>query len=156
MLRQLCDARQDAAVSLRYGGHQVRRYRDRAYVLPLATEFDRGLVLPWQGEETLEWPPLSARLSFKNSTGSGLSLQKLQRAPLTLRLRSGSESLRPYPASEKRTLKNLLQQYHIPPWHRERMPLLYCGEELVCAVGVATDADYQAMKDEDGVLVSCE
>jgi tRNA(Ile)-lysidine synthase len=156
MLRQLCDARQDAAVSLRYGDHQVRRYRDRAYVLPLATEFDRGLVLPWQGEETLEWPPLSARLSFKNSTGSGLSLQKLQRAPLTLRLRSGSESLRPYPASEKRTLKNLLQQYHIPPWHRERMPLLYCGEELVCAVGVATDADYQAMKDEDGVLVSCE
>jgi tRNA(Ile)-lysidine synthase len=156
MLRQLCDARQDAAVSVRYGDHQVRRFRDRVYVLPLATEFDHGFVLPWLGEATLDWPPLSARLRFSRSTGDGVSLQKLQHAPLTLRLRSGSETLRPHSAAASRTLRNLLQQYHIPPWQRERLPLLFCGEELVCVVGVAIDAEYQALNNEDGVLVSCE
>ena len=156
MLRQLCEARQDAAVGVRYGDHQVRRYRDKAYVLPLATDFDRGLVLPWLGEATLEWPPLPARLRFSSTAGSGLSLQKLKRAPLTLRLRSGSESLRPNQAAAKRTLTNLLQQHGIPPWHRERVPLLFCGEELVCVVGVAMDSDYLATEKEEGLLVSCE
>ena len=156
MLRQLCDARQDAAVRVRYGDHQVRRFRDRVYVLSLETEFDHGFVLPWQGEATLDWPPLSARLYFSFSTGVGIGLRKLQRAPLTLRLRSGSETLRPHPAAARRTLRNLLQQYHIPPWQRERLPLLFCGEELVCVVGVAIDAEYQALNNEDGVLVSCE
>ncbi|MGC2047389.1 MAG: tRNA lysidine(34) synthetase TilS, partial [Gallionella sp.] len=156
MLHQLCDARQDAAVSVRYGDHQVRRFRDRVYVLPLETEFDHGLVLPWQGESTLDWPPLSARLRFSRSAGAGISSQKLQGAPLTLRLRNGSENLRPHPAAARRTLRNLLQQYHIPPWQRDRLPLLFCGEELVCVVGVAIDAEYQALNDEEGVLVSCE
>jgi len=156
MLRQLCDARQDAAVSVRYGDHQVRRFRDRVYVLPMASELDQDFVLPWQGESTLDWPPLSARLHFSHSTGVGISLQKLKCAPLSLRLRKGSETLRLHAAAAKRTLKNLLQQYHIPPWQRERLPLLFCGEELVCVVGVAIDAEYQALNDEDGVLVSCE
>jgi len=156
MLRQLCEARQDAAVSVRYGDFQVRRYRGRAYVLPLETEFDRDLILAWQGESMLEWPPLHTRLHFSSSAGSGLSLRKLQRAPLTLRLRRGSESLRPNPTASKRTLKNLLQQHDIPPWNRERLPLLFCGEELVCVVGVAMEADYLASGNEEGVLVSCE
>jgi tRNA(Ile)-lysidine synthase len=156
MLRQLCDARQDSDVSVRYGKHQVRRFRDRVYVLPLLTEFDHDFFLPWQGESTLNWPPLSAQLHFSHSTGVGVSFQKLKRAPLSLRLRRGSETLRPHPAATKRTLKNLLQQFHIPPWQRERLPLLFCGEELVCVVGVAIDAEYQALSNEDGVLVSCE
>ncbi|MFZ5522733.1 MAG: tRNA lysidine(34) synthetase TilS [Pseudomonadota bacterium] len=156
MLRQLCDARQDAAVSVRFGDHQVRRFRDRVYVLPLVAEFDHGFVLPWQGETALDWPPLAGCLRFSRSTGVGVSLRKLQHAPLTLRLRNGSETLRPHPAAERRTLKKLLQQHHIPPWQRERLPLLFCGEELVCVVGVAIDAEYQALNNEDGVLVSCE
>jgi tRNA(Ile)-lysidine synthase len=156
MLRQLCDARQDAAVDIRCGDHQIRRYRDKVYLLPAATGFDHDFALSWQGEAILEWPPLATRLHFSRTTGAGVSLQKLQRAPLTLRLRKGSETLRPHPAAAKRTLKNLLQQFHIPPWQRERLPLLYCGEELVCVAGLAIDAEYQALENEDGVLVSCE
>lgn len=156
MLRQLCDARQDAAVSVCYGDHQVRRYRDRVYLLPAPAELDHDFVLPWQGEAILDWPPLATRLHFSRTSGTGVSLQRLQRAPLTLRLRRGAETLRLHPAAANRTLKNLLQQYHIPPWQRERLPLLFCGEELVCVVGLAIDADFQALENEDGVLVSCE
>ena len=155
MLRQLCDARQDAAVVVRLGDHQLRRYRDSVYLLPGTEDLDRDYVLPWRGETILDWPPLATKLHFSHATGAGVSLQKLQRAPLTLRLRKGAESLRPRPAAPKRTLKNLLQEHHIPPWRRERLPLLFCGDELACIVGVAIDADYLADENEDGVLVSC-
>jgi tRNA(Ile)-lysidine synthase len=147
MLRQLSDARTDSAVSIRFGDHQVRRFRDVAYVLPMAKDFDQGLVVQWQGEASIPWPPLSASLHFVRAPGIGLSLAKLRAAPLTFRLRCGAE---------KKTLKNLLQQYKVPPWRRERMPLLFCGERLVCVVGYAMDADFLARESEDGVLVSCE
>jgi tRNA(Ile)-lysidine synthase len=156
MLRQLCDAREDAAVNVRCGDHQVRRYRDKVYLLPVATEFDQDFVLPWRGEAVLDWPPLATRLHFSHATGKGISMQKLQRGPLTLRLRKGSETLRPHPAAANRTLKNLLQQYHIPPWQRERLPLLFCGDKFVCVVGLTIDSEYQALENEQGVLVTCE
>jgi tRNA(Ile)-lysidine synthase len=108
-------------------------------------------VLTWHGEAELEWPALAARLCFNQTQGAGISLAKLRRAAVTLRLRSGGEALRPDSHAATRTLKNLLQEHHVPPWQRDRLPLLYCGEELVCITGVAIAAEYQASADEAGV-----
>jgi tRNA(Ile)-lysidine synthase len=153
MLQQLCNAREDAAVCIAYGDWQVRRYQGKAYALRALGEFDRSLVLPWHGEVELDWPALHARLHFKHTKSSGISLAKLQRAPVTLRLRQGGETLRPQPNAATRTLKNLLQEHHVPPWQRDRLPLLYCGDELVCVPGVAIVAEYQAVADEAGISV---
>ena len=153
ILQQLRGARQDAGVCIAYGDWQVRRYRGRVYVLHALGEFDQSLVLPWRGEAELEWPALNARLRFNQFQGSGISLAKLQRAPVTLRLRGGGETLRPQPNAATRTLKNLLQEHYIPPWQRDRLPLLYCGDELVCVPGVAIAAEYQAVAEEAGVSV---
>ncbi len=153
MLHQLCAAREDAAVCIAYGDWEVRRYQGRVYALRALGEFDPNLILPWNGEAELEWPALAARLSFTRSQGAGISWAKLQRAPVTLRLRRGGATLRPHPHAATRTLKNLFQQHHVPPWQRDRLPLVYCGDELVCVVGVAVAADYQARQDESGVVV---
>jgi tRNA(Ile)-lysidine synthase len=147
MLRQLCDARRDASVCVNYGDWQVRRYLGRAYALRALGEFDNTLVLPWQGEDELAWPALNARLRFermpvRQESTAMISLEKLQRAPVTLRLRRGGESLRPHIDAANRSLKNLLQEHHVPPWRRDRLPLLYCGNELVCVTGVAVTAGY--------------
>jgi tRNA(Ile)-lysidine synthase len=156
MLRQLCGAREDAAVAIAYGNWQIRRYRGRAYLLPAPAGFDRSLVLPWQGETHLDWPAMRTRLSFHRVNGAGVSLAGLQRAPVTLRLRQGGETLRPHPDASARTLKNLLQERHIPPWQRDRLPLLYCGDELVCMPGVAIAAEYQAAGQEPGIQITDE
>ena len=156
MLHQLCDARQDAAVCVAYGDHEVRRYQGLVYALQALGEFDRNLILPWQGEAELDWSALNARLNFEHTPGQGISLEKLQRAPVMLRLRHGGETLRPHPNAATRTLKNLLQEHHVPPWRRDRLPLLYCGDELVCVPGVVVAAEYQAARDEAGVTVSLQ
>jgi len=153
MLHQLCDARADAAVCISYGGHQVRRYQGLVHVMPELAEFDTQQRLVWQGEVQLDWPALGSRICFSESVGKGISLSKLQGAPVTLRLRSGGEALRPYPNGATRTLKNLLQEHRVPPWQRARLPLLYCGEELVSVAGLVTAAEYQVMADDENGLV---
>ncbi len=151
MLQQLCDARRDAAVCVNFGGWQVRRYQGRAYAMPILGDFDRSLVLPWKGETELEWPALNGRAKFERAQGAGISLANLLRSPVALRLRSGGETLRPHLHAATRSLKNLWQEHHVPPWRRERLPLLYCGDELVCVAGVAIAAEYQAGPQEAGV-----
>jgi tRNA(Ile)-lysidine synthase len=154
MLQQLCHAREDASVCIANGDWQVRRYQGKVYALRALGEFDQSLVLSWHGEADLDWPALKARMHFKHTNSSGISLAKFQHAPVTLRLRSGGETLRPHPNAKTRTLKNLLQEHHVPPWQRDRMPLLYCGDELVCVPGVAIAAEYQAAADEAGIAVA--
>lgn len=154
MLRQLCGARQDAAVCVEFGGWQARRYQGRVYAFPALEAFDDGLVVSWEGEAELPWPALGRAISFRHATGEGITLARLRRAPVTLRLRCGGETLRPHPGAASRTLKNLLQQHHVPPWQRERLPLLYCGDELAAVVGVAVAADFQAADAEPGIVVA--
>ncbi len=154
LLSQLLEARANAAIEVNLGDWQVRRYRGRVFVAPHMTPFDPTLVLSWQGEAELYWPATASLLSFRSSVGQGIIQVKLQHAPVTLRLRNGGESLRPHPKSATRSLKNLLQEHHVPPWQRERLPLLYCGDELVCVVGVAVAADFQAGGAEPGIVVT--
>jgi tRNA(Ile)-lysidine synthase len=155
MLHQLCGAREDAAVCIRFGGGewQVRRYQGRVYALRAPGEFDRNLVLPWQGEAAIDWPATGSCVKFLQAVGQGISLEKLQRAKVTLRQRRGGESLRPSSNAATRTLKNLLQEHRVPPWQRDRLPLLYCGEELVCVPGVAIAAEYQSAEGVAGISV---
>jgi tRNA(Ile)-lysidine synthetase-like protein len=51
-----------------------------------------------------------------------------------------------------RSLKNLLQEQAIPPWQRDRLPLLWCDGRLVWAAGIGLEADLLAAPGEAGVL----
>jgi len=153
-LRQLLEARQDAAVSVQFGEFRVRRYRDHVFVLPETAKCERDFRQTWNGEDSLPWPPQGTQLRFTRVIGAGLSEEKLQGKTLSVRLRGGQEAIKPHPRAATRTLRNLLQQHHIPPWQRERTPLLYAGERLVCVVEVAIEADFQAKSGEAGLLVT--
>ncbi|MBI5890419.1 MAG: nucleoside-diphosphate kinase [Nitrosomonadales bacterium] len=154
MLLQLRTARGDAMVCVDFGGWQVRRYQGDIHVFPGPGAYDPGTVLPWTGEATLHWAAMGCDLAFRRDRGQGISLVRLQQAPVTLRLRGGGEKLRPHPHAAARSMKNLLQEHRIPPWQRERLPLLYCGETLAAVVGVAIAADFQAADSEPGIVVS--
>jgi tRNA(Ile)-lysidine synthase len=88
---------------------------------------------------------------MKSCRGAGISLKKLQTAPVTVRLRQGGEKFRPDARRPRRTLKNLLQEARLAPWLRSRLPLLYCGEALVYVPGIGIDAEFGAQPDEPGI-----
>lgn len=149
MLRQLCAARDDAQPCVAWEGWELRRYRGYVHVVR-ALLVPEGLCLQWHGEESLPLPQLGGVLHFSRVSGSGISLEKLQTAPVTLRLRVGEERLRPDAARPVRSLKYLFQQHAIPAWQRPCWPLVYSGATLVAVPGLALDCAYQAGAGEPG------
>jgi tRNA(Ile)-lysidine synthase len=156
MLRQLCEAREDAAICVVFGEWEIRRFHDRIHVMPILGDFDCTVVLAWSGEAELVWPALKTKLMFSEMVGTGISIEKLEGERISLRLRSGGESLRLHSKGANRSLKNIMQEKKVPPWQRERLPLLYREDELVAVVGVSIHADYQAGEGEKSLLVSWE
>jgi len=158
MLLQLCTAREDATVCINFAGNlwQLYRYQGRVYALPALARFDREYLSEWKGEAELVWPALNSHVIFQLNDTQGISLEKLQGAAVTLRLRQGGESLRPRVNASTRTLKNLLQEQDVPPWQRDRLPLLFCGDQLVCVPGVAIAAAYQSQEGELSVTVTLQ
>ncbi len=154
MLRQLTGARDNADVCVNFGDWQVRRYRGLIHVMQALPVFDPMLRLDWHGEAVMYWPPLRRELRFTQTVGQGISREKLVHGQVSLRLRSGGETLRPHALAARRSMKNLLQEHGVPPWQRERLPLLYCGEALVCVVGVAVAAQFLAGEGEQSVMVA--
>jgi tRNA(Ile)-lysidine synthase len=154
MMSQLLSARDNADICVNFGDWQVRRYRGLIHVMKALPIFDPMLRLDWHGELTLYWPPMRRELHFTQLDGQGISLERLSQGQVSVRLRNGGETLRPHALAARRSMKNLLQEHGVPPWQRERLPLLFCGEELVCVVGVAVAAKFQAREGEQSVMVA--
>ncbi|MCI1710101.1 MAG: tRNA lysidine(34) synthetase TilS [Chiayiivirga sp.] len=130
----LIAARVDAAPRLAWRGAELRRYRDTLFaMLPLpATQHD--WELSWDGTTRLHLPP-----GFGN-----LELQPAMRmGPVTVRPRLGGERLQQ--AGAHRELRTLLQDLGVPPWVRERLPLLFDqGGQLLAAADLAASPAFVA------------
>ena len=147
MLRQLTS--HGARTRIAHDGAELRVYRGAVRVeRPRAkTEFR---PVAWRGERKLALPALGGELRFKKARGTGIDERWVAQGALRVKLRSGGERLQPDARRPRRTLKNLFQEAGVPPWERERLPLLYCGDELVWAPGLGTDARYQSAESTAG------
>src|SRR5712675_402445 len=81
---------------------------------------------------------------------------QLRAAAVTVRLRRGGERLRLDARRPRRTLKNLFQEQGVPPWRRDRLPLVFCGEELVSIPGIGDACEFRAAPGEAGLIVTWE
>jgi tRNA(Ile)-lysidine synthase len=153
MQRQLCEAGEGSQICITWQDWQLRSYREHAYALP-ATQPASAFTILWQGETEIVLPASHGVLHFERVTGQGLSLNKLQQGLVTIRSRAGSENILLDASRPRQSLRNLLPQHGVPPWQRELMPLLFCGDELIYVPNIATSSSYAAQTDEAGVLVS--
>jgi tRNA(Ile)-lysidine synthase len=96
----------------------------------------RELPIHWQGEPQLEIPDWHGALCFDMVDGPGVSLQRMQQEPLSLRQRVGGERMQIASHAPSRTLKNLYQEQGINAVDRQSLPLMYCGEQLLFAAGI--------------------
>ncbi|MFW0699666.1 tRNA lysidine(34) synthetase TilS [Pantoea sp. R13S299] len=122
-------SREDAQPKLRFGQAELRRYRQQLYWLPLLSSLR---------DTELAWLDLSQPLTLPQNLG-------------TLRA-SQSRSLLRYPLPDEqvsvrfhaqghvhlvgrhggREMKKLWQELQIPPWQRERLPLIFYNQTLIC------------------------
>lgn len=152
MLRQLCDAREDAQIRVTWRGWQLRCYRAYAYVLPVALPAEDFSII-WQGEAEIILPASHGILGFEPVIGQGISREKLQQGKVEIRSRHGDATIQPGANRPRHSLRNLLQEQGVPPWQRELLPQLYCADELVSVPGVVVAASYQARDNEAGIVL---
>ncbi|HVP08670.1 MAG TPA: tRNA lysidine(34) synthetase TilS [Burkholderiales bacterium] len=135
--------------AIEHDGMALRLYRKRMYLE--GSENIQGFESrAWNGEAKLELA--GGELRFRKVRGSGIDPRLVERGGFEVRRRSGGERLQPDPARPRRTLKNLFQEAGIPPWQRERLPLLYCGADLVWVPGIGVDAKYASRGRAAGIL----
>lgn len=133
--REVLLAAVDANPILRWDGHEFRRYRERLYLLPqwATTPAAQGCELEWPGgRDQVALPHGLGRLCAIDAAGNPVAVPSL----LHLRWRRGGERLRPSGSAHTRELRLIFQELGVPPWQRERVPLLFAGKEMVAAVGI--------------------
>jgi tRNA(Ile)-lysidine synthase len=141
MLKQLTG--KGARTTIEHDGARLRMYRG-AVTMEKGMEGKSFGTLRWRGESKLALPALGGELRFRRTRGDGIDERFVTEGNLAVKLRSGGERLQPDARRPRRTLKNLFQEAGVPPWERERLPLIYCGDELVWVPGVGTDCRYRS------------
>ena len=153
-LRQLFEAGDDAAVRVVFGRGELRRYAECAYLLPTLPDPPLDFRRAWDGRRDWMLQELGGTLRFARKRGAGLACARVRDTGLSVRLRQGGERLRLRAKGSTRSLKNLLQEARLPPWERERLPLIYCAETLVAVPGIGVASGWEAGADEQGWLIS--
>jgi tRNA(Ile)-lysidine synthase len=149
MLKQLAGGGSRTAIA--HDGAVLRAYRGQAYVT--AAKAPRAFrPRAWSGESRLALPELGGELRFRRARGQGIDAGLIRGKTLSVRLRSGGERLKPDARRPRRTLKNLFQEAGIPPWKRDRLPLLFCGGDLVWAPGLGIDAKFASAGRSAGIV----
>jgi tRNA(Ile)-lysidine synthase len=128
-LRQLREAGDDAAPRLHCSAFTLQRYSDAVFLLPEdAPALPTGSLQPGG---VLDVPGVG-RVTLEPADGPGLALARDEW--LAVGWRRGGERCRPVGRSRGTSLKKLLQEADVPPWWRDRVPLLSLDGELL-AVG---------------------
>jgi len=128
-VRQLREASRQARPQLDCTDYRLQRYQDGVYLLPETPEFNDE-VLVFSPGEVVDIAGIG-RVSLQRADEEGFWLAADEE--LELRFRGGGERCHPVQRRRSSTLKKLLQEIGLPPWWRDRLPLLYLEDELLAA-----------------------
>lgn len=135
MFKEVIGAKADANPKVQWAGHQLRRFRERIFII--ADEHERPGI---DFELTLNQPvklndDIGTICLTDNPDIEGLTIPA-PAAGQKVYVRFGVQglSIKPQDSKHTRKLKDLFKENGIPPWERSRTPLLFYGDELV-AVG---------------------
>lgn len=134
------------AVCWAAGEWQVCAYRQTLWIEKVAQTAIRPFT--WRGEAVVPWG--DGELRFATTRQAGALRADLFASALQLRVRGGGERLRLAPDRPLRSIKLLCQEAGIPPWWRERLPLLWCGDVLIWVGGLGVDAACRTGAGEEG------
>lgn len=126
ILSEVVGARADAMPCQGWAGCEIRRYREHLYALAPPLPLPPHWECEWEGAAPLVLPDGQWLRAEGEGTAPGWRVC----------YRQGGERLRLVPGGPSRELRTWLQEQGVPPWRRDRLPLLFRGEELVAVAGV--------------------
>ncbi len=158
LYQQLEAARADSEMDVSWGNVSLRCYQQRLYALPL--DFFSQQPLPqavtFSLRDDREKILFSWGCLILDPVDSSAGLHRIKHLSSELRIahREGGERCKPAGRHHSQTLKRLLQEYGVEPWLRDKIPLVYCGNELIAVADFWVCADYVAAPDELGMRLT--
>jgi tRNA(Ile)-lysidine synthase len=131
----MLEAGEDRMPLVEWDRWQTRRYDDALYLLDrslaaLADEYIWPVAQP-----TFMLEPLGLELRLADLTAAGIRLSP-HTQNLRVRFRGGGERVSLPGRNHTHSLKKLLQERKVPPWLRERLPMVYEEERLLAIFGL--------------------
>ena len=138
---------------------EVRRYRHGLYLMRPLPPLPKPLCPPNSGASArwLAWPAGETGITLPDGNGDvsirkiagttdtpGIALGAWTDGQVEISYRLGGEKIRLPGRNGSHDLRKLYQEAGIPPWVRERVPLVYIDQRLAAVGGYWYAADFQA------------
>ena len=114
------------------------------------TKLPKDLNLEWNLKDNIKIS--SGELSVVESLGKGLSARYLKEGAI-IRARVGGERCKPYGRKKSQKIKNLFQEYDIPDWKREQIPLIYINDKIAAVGDLWVCEDFHTPAAEKGLSI---
>lgn len=157
MRQQMLYSADDANPEVHWSGAEMHRFKNRIYAFT-SFDHDPAQTLQWHIKQSIDIASLQQMLVMHTHTGLGLDKKRLQ-SQLQVRFRQGGERICPAGRQGHHSLKKLFQEAEVPPWLRDRIPLIYQNDELIAVAGYWVADEYSVAEDGAGVfpeLISVE
>ncbi len=149
-IQRMLDARPDAQPLVRFKTVEIRRYRDRLVAARAVVRPGLCSEYAWHLPRTLRLP--HGELSVERAIAAGIRASAVARG-CRVRFRRGGERCRPAGRRHRMRLKHLFQEWGVPAWQRDRIPLVYVGEEIAAVAGFCVCDPFAAAAGEPGWLL---
>jgi tRNA(Ile)-lysidine synthase len=138
---------------VRWAYVEARLYRDCIYFMNQLATYSCA-SLSWTGLSiVMPWGKL---LIQKKIDGEFLDPNKLLNKDVRVRFRQGGERFQPARSSLHHELKKLFQQWAVPPWERDLIPLLEIDGEIIAVCGYGINKNYLVAEGKVGLGFSLE
>jgi tRNA(Ile)-lysidine synthase len=130
ILSSVLEARADASPQVIWQSQCWGRFQERLYLLKRGSAEIQHQPLEWDLQSSVRLSD-GSELQREVCEGRGITAEI---DTVQVRYRRGGERCKPIGRNHSNSLKKLLQEYQLPPWLRDRVPLLYVEDQLI-AVG---------------------
>ena len=149
---EMLNAASDRAPMIYWPGVEVRRYQGRLFLMNPLPRHDPERVFEWDGQSPLELPSSLGTLNTDTGIG-GIDPDKWSEGHIQVRFRCGGERCRLVGRGHSHGLKKLLQEQGLPPWQRDRLPLIYIDDQLAAVGDLWVCQPFFAGKGNPGILI---
>ena len=132
---------------------KLKVLEEKIYILPEEglDKLDSSYKSTWDLSSKLEIP--SGCLQVEIVEGEGIDEIYLSQQTF-VKGRSGGERCKPFGRNKSQKLKKLLQEYQIPVWQRDRLPLIYIGGKLAAVGDLWVCDEFHTKPNKQGISIN--
>ena len=112
--------------------------------------FPQNMSLRWNLKDSIKIP--TGELSIEESFGRGLDKKYLE-SDTKIKGRVGGERCKPFGRNKSQKIKNLFQEFEVPDWKRDYIPIIYINDEIAAVGDLWVCEEFHTNTNESGLSI---